>query len=715
MATQCRNDATLELRTIRSLQGCNFFIPSYQRGYRWGEEQVAKLLIDIWEGTKVEDPSQYSETDSRFYCLQPFVVLKTERDGAPWYEVADGQQRLTTIRIILECINEEYAADRKTPVFQLQYGTREGSAEYFGQMQVADFAEKNLDAHHMQRAYETVKKWFTFMRKEDFDVEKTFARKLLWHAKVIWFETPKTDLESTTDGSVIDMFTRLNIGKIGLTNSELVRALFLKDGNFDERLRERNQLELGAEWDRMEQKLRNGRFWGFIHNNTHAPQYETHIEYLFDLKTGKKNDAPHFFTFNILSKQIRNSKEEKDHSGNNKALSNTWAAIREYFQTFEDWFANKTLYHYIGFLVNSGKNADTLLTLSQGKSKKEFIRLLKAEISKEVKLPVRDGRGGKALLQERLSELEYNNSTLVRRILLLFNVESVVRSTEAAHYFPFDLYKKNRWDIEHVRSQTEEALVEGTWRTWALNVIEYFTGKSMAEFRPGKKTPVPVDAVEKIVLDYVATQKQHDAKTPSTESASGDPAAICKAMQQKIHNGELVQARKLSGALQASLGEERDAADICMKILTLLKKDKFDERPLGAIKKHLQEKFGESAVFEGLNSIANLALLDMGTNRSYKNAMFPIKRRVIMENDKKGVFVPLCTKNVFMKMYSREMDNVMFWQESDASDYLEAMTYCLRDFFPSGNKENDSGKEPDFENTHDETGLREAEEVPHAG
>ena len=723
MAELLQNEATLELRTVRSLQGYRFFIPSYQRGYRWGEEQVAKLLFDIWDGAKVFYSPEYSEENSPFYCLQPLVVLKTERDGHTWYEVADGQQRLTTIRIILECINEDRSPEKRIDPFTIEYQTRPGSAEYFARLREEDFAKEDLDAHHMQRAYETVKNWFAFQRKtgEDQDVEVIFTRKLLYHVKVIWFETLKNDRPATADGSVIDMFTRLNIGKIGLTNSELVRALFLKDGNFAEALRERSQLELGAEWDRMEHRLRNGRFWGFIHNEANFPKYETHIEYLFDLKTGKfdrktgkKEDPPHFFTFNVLSKQIANSKTEKDHSGNNEALSRSWKAIRDYFQTFEHWFANKTLYHYIGFLVNSGENADSLLKLAEGKSKKEFVRLLRLMIGKKVSLSDKNGKGGKTSPLERLSELEYGNRSLVEKILLLFNVESIVQSNDAAHYFPFNLYKANSWDIEHVRSRTEDTPAEGTWRQWALNIIEYFTGESMAEFRPRKNVPVPVEKVEKIVLAYAEGQKQRRAEKLSGKKHAGQQAELCNEVLQKIQNGDLPQARNLAGTLWESLGEEEDSADICITLVELLKKETYDETALKAMQSRLREKFGESAEFEGLNSIANLTLLDMGTNRSYKNAMFPIKRRVIMENDKKGVFVPLCTKNVFMKMYSKEMGNVMFWQDSDARDYLAAMAGCLKDFLGNGGEDSETGNEPVVGNAGEQNGLWEAEEVPHA-
>ncbi len=51
------------------------------------------------------------------------------------------------------------------------------------------------------------------------------------------------------------------------------------------------------------------------------------------------------------------------------------------------------------------------------------------------------------------------------------------------------------------------------------------------------------------------------------------------------------------------------------------------------------------------DNIGNLTLLDAGTNRSYKNALFSTKRRKIIEKDKLGVFI-LHPQNIFYKNYS---------------------------------------------------------------
>ena len=81
------------------------------------------------------------------------------------------------------------------------------------------------------------------------------------------------------------------------------------------------------------------------------------------------------------------------------------------------------------------------------------------------------------------------------------------------------------------------------------------------------------------------------------------------------------------------------------------------------------------------NSIGNLTLLDSSTNRSYKNAIFPIKRKRIIKLDKEATYVPLCTRNVFLKYYSTNVDKMLYWEASDSNDYQSAILDTMTNFF----------------------------------
>ena len=91
--------------------------------------------------------------------------------------------------------------------------------------------------------------------------------------------------------------------------------------------------------------------------------------------------------------------------------------------------------------------------------------------------------------------------------------------------------------------------------------------------------------------------------------------------------------------------------------------------------------FQETSDEEADHGIANLTLLDEHTNRSYKNAVFAIKRQRLLSLDQAGIFVPLCTRNVFLKCYSPSVGNVMFWGREDRDAYQRTILKTLVGFF----------------------------------
>ena len=90
--------------------GTLFSIPPYQRGYRWTSNEVKALLNDL---------SEFWASDEKVYCLQPLVVQAL---GNGKYNVVDGQQRLTTLAIILHAMGIssqweiEYKAESGRPM-----------------------------------------------------------------------------------------------------------------------------------------------------------------------------------------------------------------------------------------------------------------------------------------------------------------------------------------------------------------------------------------------------------------------------------------------------------------------------------------------------------------------------------------------------------------------------------------------------------------------
>jgi len=120
------NDIILDTKLVGDVKG-RFYVPSYQRGYRWGEDEVTRLLDDVCQNGK------------RNYCLQPVVVRK-KGDA---FELVDGQQRLTTLYLIykyMKNVNPFFSE----PAFSLTYETREQSADFLKTIDLSK-QEDNID------------------------------------------------------------------------------------------------------------------------------------------------------------------------------------------------------------------------------------------------------------------------------------------------------------------------------------------------------------------------------------------------------------------------------------------------------------------------------------------------------------------------------------------------------------------------------------------
>lgn len=560
-------DNILELKTINELQIYNFFIPSYQRGYRWGEKEVLELLNDIADFTPRlvdEEKNEYT-----WYCLQPVVVKEKEENR---YEVIDGQQRLTTIYLILFYLNQDYVERRRDKLFELDYETRLDSKNFLKKLEsdeVEENYEKNIDFFYIRNAYRTISDWFeSDERGLNFDISG-FRSKLKFNSKVIWY--------LSTENDSIAIFTRINIGKIPLTNSELIKALFLNSSNYNKqnnkiRLR---QLEISTEWDFIEQSLQNNRFWYFLNENKVSTN---RIEFIFDLMNEEVDENDNYSTFRYFSKKFASKKQE--------TIEKNWKEVKDYFQRFNEWFNERDLYHKIGYLVCIGAtNIKELYKKSWKQTKQEFREYLDKTIKDNLKNIV-------------LSDLQYSDSKDVRKVLLLYNILTMLNSDKDNSYFPFDIYKEEKWDIEHITS-VKDKMPDKNRQVW-LN----------------------------------------DAKVFIDTSTKDGPDLLSRANLCDTKNEDSFK----------SLFED--------------------------IVAHFNSGIGDTDI----NDITNLTLLDSKTNRGYKNAVFPLKRKTIINRDKQGVFIPICTKNVFLKYFSEYPPKISFWTQEDRENYEKDLINVLKDY-----------------------------------
>lgn len=90
---------------------------------------------------------------------------------------------------------------------------------------------------------------------------------------------------------------------------------------------------------------------------------------------------------------------------------------------------------------------------------------------------------------------------------------------------------------------------------------------------------------------------------------------------------------------------------------------------------------GDNSVMDG-NGLGNLVLLDASINRAYKNAVFPEKRKKIIEAIVQGKHYLLpCTEMAFMKFYTKDATRMDRWLQQDFDGYQKAMLALLEDIF----------------------------------
>jgi uncharacterized protein with ParB-like and HNH nuclease domain len=552
----------LELKTINELNQYSFFIPSYQRGYKWTGKEVEDLLNDINEfKPRLIDDSD----DKTWYCLQPIVVKKRENENE--FEVIDGQQRLTSIFLILNYLNQDFVIEKRDKLFELDYKTRPGTKIFLQELDGNSTNEENIDFYYIIEAYKAICLWFE-NKPPNFD-KGDFRSKFRFNSKVIWYQS--------SEENPISIFTRINIGKIPLTNSELIKALFLNSSNFEKNKKDKlrlKQLEIATEWDQIEHSLQNDRFWYFLSG---SKILTNRIEFIFDLMNENEDSTDAYSTFRFFSKKFQNKSQD--------TIEANWKEIKDYFQRFNEWFNERDLYHKIGYLVCV--NATTIKGLYKKSSE-----LTKSQFRIHLDKLIKD-----SLKNVSLEELQYGDK-YVNKVLLLYNLLTMLNSPKENSYFPFDIFKNGNWDIEHITS-VKDSIPDKNRENW-LNDAKVFIDTSKSEG-------------EKLI----------------------------------------------------------ERADNC---------DTINDEEFKALFEDIVSHFNSDINDEDINDISNLTLLDSETNRGYKNAVFPLKRKTIITRDKAGVFIPICTKNVFLKYFSEYPPKISFWTQDDREKYEEDIFKVLDNY-----------------------------------
>jgi len=651
-------DNKIGMVSVNDLNGMSFVIPKYQRGYRWESQQILELLKDI---------RLFMDSNSTgFYCLQPLAVKKKIKDlygfrqetervlqeadndcffddidklitkSISW-EVIDGQQRLTTMYILLKLL------DASSEPYTIEYETRLDSKLFLRDIlskNDAD-ADENIDYRHMYDALKVARQWFVTNDPENNKGLRTrMLDTLRSRVKFIWYES--------VGENPIKVFTRLNIGKIALTNAELIKASLLNKSNYLQYSTENInaiQVEIANKWDEIEYALQNDEFWLFLKSKT---------------KDGPRID----FLFEIIKEQdlfsIRKQIDEEQYSniiGNDRysvyryfatsmeyfrrekklaeRLSDIWMTVVSLYETFVEWFNDQDYYHLIGFLIwnceeskiSKGSKLIELYQVWKESDKFKFKSHVKEQIKDVLKID-----------KNSLNTLHFErDKAKIRKILLLHNLCTVMASQEIQqdkyqlhvfYKFPFHIFKRETWNVEHIDSATTNDLKSTKeQKAWARAAL-YALGEKCT------------DKMRQQINDLLKIRDR--AKYDNFDQLYEDVELI------------LPKVDSLSDGMESEDNERMHPW--------------------------------------------NLTLLDEGTNKAYKNSIFSVKRSfvvykekgyhcflgddgVVQIDEKKAIaFVPPCTKQVFMKYYTPEANNLLAWGKKDSENYLKDILEKLKPF-----------------------------------
>ena len=98
----------IDQKTIKDLfsdKKADFLIHDYQRPYAWGDKECQTLWGDIFAFAFPDDDYSKFNSDNDEYFLGPIVTFKNKNKQ----EVIDGQQRLTTLMLILRAFYDKYS------------------------------------------------------------------------------------------------------------------------------------------------------------------------------------------------------------------------------------------------------------------------------------------------------------------------------------------------------------------------------------------------------------------------------------------------------------------------------------------------------------------------------------------------------------------------------------------------------------------------------
>ena len=438
----------------------HYNIPLYQRGYKWEKKHVTKLLVDI---------DNFTPSGSKFYCLQNITIVPHD----DFFNIVDGQQRLTTLVILLSFLGEKHIVQNKVqfPNNSIREETNKFLKEIisktdveFPKMSWDDFVKENehfdhQDINHIFSAYRIIGDWFDIKIKDDpsFKIAE-FKDKLLKNVKLI---VNKVD-DKTSEERI---FGNLNSKRVPLDGADLVRAILITNVANEEGKREADiknivrvnerRVKIGWELDLINIWWSTENVKKFFEKFIQAKSEEVGV----GVKLFKEDKYPINLLL-LLFAEKRNEEVltlELIEKHNNDALG-LYKELTKLHSTLQDWFGDREIYHYLGYLFNNSTKKEInfykIFQLWENCNTRDSFKIsLKGLIKKQIF----DDGVVVNFEDENTNWYSDEPKKLVKVLVLLDIIHSTL---ENQAFLPVEAFTKADNDIEHIFPQNPEKIEE---------------------------------------------------------------------------------------------------------------------------------------------------------------------------------------------------------------------------------------------------------------
>lgn len=619
-------------------------IPEYQRGYKWSSQQIKQLLDDINEFDTGGDAAL-------FYCLQNITLVEKNAN----LNVVDGQQRLTTIALLLAYLEESEKVKGK-----LHYAVRIPSNDFIQKVlsnegdikksiidtdSFDDFIRKSnqdydyQDIYFMYSGFRTINYWFTQNEKEPTLFDKNaFKEKFLYNVKLI--------VNRITGIAEQELFMNLNTGRVQLDGSDLIRAILItrvakqEMEEFDStdvkdvvRLNERRirigwELdELNAWWSKENVSDYFSVFTAIKTGEKETIKFEQDkhpINLLYKIWVESKGESEIKLSLFETKREEHATKQGLFETINTKALD-LYTSIVLLHRTLKDWFEDREIYHYLGFLFITKSisfNAVWKEWNTDNYTRVKFISFLKDELKKSVFGKEPNGEMEETGLAYWLNKIKDYDSEIrtnwyetgqLEKILITLDIIEHVQYKEKGIPLPFlgsTYFKNHNEDKEHI-----------------------FPG-----------TPKDIKAI----------------------SILSNPEESFKIYIDELNRG-YTEEKLITWIFSVAEWELLDTEEKNKKLLDL-KQEIHKKRPT--------------------SSIGNLVLLHQAINRGFGNNYYTDKRISVIKNTESGEYVRQHTLKVFIKQ--TENNDLNNWTMLDIEHNASAIHDKLKVFFDFKNEGKDN-------------------------